>query len=56
MAGVERVLVPALNHLIQKESWAKERLRPFSGAQLQISAGALRKRCQSIDQLRATGQ
>ena len=41
MAGVERVLVPALNHLIQKESWAKERLRPFSGAQLQISAGAI---------------
>ena len=41
MAGFERLIVPALNHLIQKESWAKERLRPFSGAQLQISAGSI---------------
>ena len=41
MASFERLIVPALNHLIQKESWAKERLRPFSGAQLQISAGAI---------------
>ena len=41
MAGFERLIVPALNHLIQKESWAKERLQPFSGAQLQISAGSI---------------
>ena len=41
MAGFERLIVPALNHLIQKESWAKERLLPFSGAQLQISAGSI---------------
>lgn len=42
MAGFERLIVPALNHLIQKESWAKERLLTFSGAQLQISAGSIR--------------
>ena len=41
MAGFERLIVPALNHLIQKESWAKERLQPFSGAQLQINAGSI---------------
>jgi ubiquinone biosynthesis protein UbiJ len=41
MAGFERLIVPALNHLIQKENWAKERLQPFSGAQLQISAGSI---------------
>ena len=41
MASFERLIVPALNHLIQKESWAKDRLRPFSRAQLQISAGAI---------------
>lgn len=42
MAGFERLIVPVLNHLIQKESWAKERLQPFSGAQLKISAGSIR--------------
>jgi ubiquinone biosynthesis protein UbiJ len=41
MAGFERLIVPALNHLIKNENWAKERLRPFSGAQLQISAGLI---------------
>jgi ubiquinone biosynthesis protein UbiJ len=52
MAGFERLIVPALNHLIQKESWAKERLRPFSGAQLQISAGAIQIQL-SIDECKA---
>ena len=41
MAGFERLIVPALNHLIKKENWAKQRLLLYSGTQLQISAGLI---------------
>lgn len=41
MAGFERIIFPALNHLVQNESWARERLRQFSGSQLLIAAGRI---------------
>lgn len=39
MASLEKLVVPTLNHLLQSEIWAQERLRPFSGAHLCIVAG-----------------
>lgn len=41
MASIESILVPALNHLLDGEPWAVERLRSHSGARLQIEAGPL---------------
>lgn len=41
MAGFERIIFPALNHLVQNESWARERLRQFSGSKLLIAAGSI---------------
>jgi len=37
----ERIVVPALNHLLGAESWASERLRPFVGQALRIEGGPL---------------
>lgn len=39
MAGFDKLIFSALNHLIREETWARERLRPFSGSQLLITAG-----------------
>ena len=41
MAAFDKMLVPLLNHLIQGESWARERLRPYAGAQTLIRTGLL---------------
>ncbi|WP_265945262.1 ubiquinone biosynthesis accessory factor UbiJ [Dechloromonas sp. A34] len=41
MLGVDKLLVSALNHLLQAESWARERLRPHAGAQVSIAGGPL---------------
>lgn len=42
MNPVERLIVPALNHLIESESWAAARLRPFAGAELVVELGRFR--------------
>jgi len=39
MAGIDQLLFAGLNHLLRNEAWARERLRPFSGAQILIVAG-----------------
>ncbi|PKO90644.1 MAG: hypothetical protein CVU16_09990 [Betaproteobacteria bacterium HGW-Betaproteobacteria-10] len=39
MAAFEPLILPVLNHLIQAETWAGNRLRPFSGSQLLVVAG-----------------
>lgn len=36
-----RALIPALNHILAGEGWARERLRGFSGQRLRISGGPL---------------
>lgn len=41
MNMIERLIVPALNHLISAETWAKNRLRPYSGNQVLIDSGPL---------------
>lgn len=41
MAGFERIIFPTLNHLVKNESWARERLRQFSGSRLLIAAGTI---------------
>lgn len=41
MAVFDRMLVAALNHVLQHESWARERLRPYAGAQALVQAGPL---------------
>lgn len=41
MLGVDKLLVSALNHLLQAEPWARERLRPHAGAQVAIAGGPL---------------
>jgi len=41
MAAFERIIFPALNHLVKNESWARERLRQFSGSRLLIAAGSI---------------
>lgn len=40
-SSFERLLSRLLNHLIQNETWASERLRPFDGKQTLIRMGAL---------------
>lgn len=42
MFGLDKLLVSALNHLLQAERWARERLRPHAGAQIVIVGGPLR--------------
>ncbi len=39
MSLFARLLPAALNHLIQAESWAQERLRPYAGSHALIQAG-----------------
>lgn len=39
MLAFDGIITAALNHLIQGESWAQERLRPHAGALAQIRAG-----------------
>lgn len=41
MAVFDRMLVAALNHVLQHESWARERLRPYAGALALVQAGPL---------------
>lgn len=41
MLGVDKLLVSALNHLLQGEMWARDRLRPHAGAQVAIVGGPL---------------
>ncbi|MDR0777125.1 MAG: hypothetical protein LBE81_10895 [Azonexus sp.] len=41
MAGLPTLPVAALNHLLAKESWARERLRPFAGTGVRIEGGPL---------------
>lgn len=41
MFGVDKLLVSAINHLLQAESWARERLRPHAGAKVVIVGGPL---------------
>ncbi|HXE40320.1 MAG TPA: hypothetical protein VN639_17795, partial [Azonexus sp.] len=41
MFGVDKLLVSALNHLLQGEHWARERLFPHAGAQVAIIGGPL---------------
>lgn len=41
MAVLDRMILPLLNHLLQEEQWARERLRPFAGAFVRIEAGSL---------------
>lgn len=38
MAGIDQLLFGALNHLLRNEAWARERLRPHSGARVLIEA------------------
>lgn len=42
MNMIERLILPALNHLISGETWAKNRLRPYAGNQVLIDATPLR--------------
>ncbi len=37
----ERLLAAALNHLLEAEPWARERLAPFAGERLELRAPAL---------------
>ncbi|EKE16835.1 MAG: hypothetical protein ACD_10C00773G0003 [uncultured bacterium] len=39
MAAFEPLILPLLNHLIQAETWAGNRLRPFSGSQFLVITG-----------------
>ncbi|WP_428826269.1 SCP2 domain-containing protein [Azonexus sp. IMCC34842] len=41
MAGIDRLIFAALNHLLQGETWAQDRLRPFAGARVLIEAGPI---------------
>lgn len=34
-----RALLPALNHVLKGESWAREKLRPHAGAQIRLLGG-----------------
>lgn len=36
--NIETLILPVLNHLVQQETWALDRLRPFSGSQLRVVA------------------
>ena len=42
MPVLDRTILFALNHLLQDETWARERLRPFAGALVLIEAGPMR--------------
>ncbi len=35
------IVVPLLNHLLEREDWARQRLRPFSGQTAQIEGGPI---------------
>ena len=39
--NIETLILPVLNHLIQQESWAIDRLRPFAGAQFRVVANPI---------------
>lgn len=39
MASLQTLLVGTLGHLLGRENWARERLRPFAGALVHIEAG-----------------
>lgn len=39
MRIVERILLPALNHILSRENWARERLHAHSGARVRINGG-----------------
>ncbi|MDP3538290.1 MAG: hypothetical protein Q8S26_06250 [Azonexus sp.] len=41
MAGFEGLIFSGLNHLLDGEPWAQERLRPLAGAQALIESGPL---------------
>lgn len=41
MGGLENLIYRALNHLLREENWALERLRPFSGSQVLVTAGPI---------------
>ena len=36
--NIETLILPVLNHLVQQETWALDRLRSFSGSQLRVVA------------------
>ena len=39
--NIETLILPVLNHLVQQESWALDRLRPFSGSQFRVIANPI---------------
>lgn len=41
MTALHKPLVAALTHLLARENWARERLRPFAGAVVRIDGGPL---------------
>lgn len=41
MLIVDRLLLPALNHVLRGEEWARERLRGHAGGHLRVLGGAL---------------
>lgn len=41
MSALQKLLVGALTHLLSRENWARERLRPFAGAVVRIDGGPL---------------
>lgn len=41
MRGVDRLIFASLNHLLQGEPWAQDRLRLFAGSRVCIEAGPL---------------
>lgn len=40
MVIIDRLLLPALNHVLRAEDWARERLRGHAGAHLRVVGGA----------------
>lgn len=48
-ALLDRLLLPALNHLVHGEAWAQERLLAHSGAHIAIEAGPVLLRLQIDD-------
>lgn len=42
MLLTDRLLLPALNHLLRSEAWARERLRAHAGAHLRVLGGGLK--------------
>jgi ubiquinone biosynthesis protein UbiJ len=41
IVNIEALILPVLNHLVQQESWAIDRLRPFSGSQFRVVANSV---------------